>query len=367
MEQLFLRTVPAPVTMIGIPLAAYYLSRAAPQMANGIAMVSAFVMSQLITYALDARNPPALLAVRWMGVGGAVVTGARLIEVIAFRGVLTKKKSCRTEFFAALFLLDPRPRRSTDPPAPSLISLGCLPKVFSFIVAVMVAARFEKQVAEDAFWESCSGMACAITFSYAMGVMVMHVGRFTEHLQFRFTNMMCGTVSNEESYSDPFSAVSIRDLWSNRWNGLMKDLYKRLVFVNIRVLGASSLTAAVVTFLFSGLLHDWWNYLAFGTRLPYQSAFFLIQSLLVAIEIKLRAVWPPAQTGLKYVFSRAVTTVLLSLTGILFMFPYAQAGLARSLNQAFKGDMVIDKVISVLSDSTSSFGDSEYSAPVTVG
>ena len=74
MEQLLLRTVPAPVTMIGIPLAAYYLSRAAPQMANGIAMVSAFVMSQLITYALDARNPLALLAMRWMGVGGAVVT-----------------------------------------------------------------------------------------------------------------------------------------------------------------------------------------------------------------------------------------------------------------------------------------------------
>merc|ERR1711924_30652 len=154
-------------------------------------------------------------------------------------------------------------------------------------------------------------------------------------MQFRGFNSLCGTVSNEESYLSPFFATSLRDLWSRRWNGMMKDLYRRLVFVPLRSRGVGAQCAALSSFIFSGLLHDFWNYLAFGTLRPYQTAFFLVQGFLVTLELAL-GVHQQNSSRCSRLRGTAITQVVLTASGILFFYPYAEVGLAKSFAYLLK-------------------------------
>jgi hypothetical protein len=119
----------------------------------------------------------------------------------------------------------------------------------------------------------------------------------------------------------PFLATSPRDFWGRRWNLLFRTIFHQLLFVPIAIgidpilellqlqtiskkkkripthlvkktalLNANRaspegrLVAATVVFLFSGLLHEWINYIAFGERSMENVAFFLLHAAACAVQ-----------------------------------------------------------------------------------
>jgi len=84
----------------------------------------------------------------------------------------------------------------------------------------------------------------------------------------------------------PWRAATLADFWGNRWNRLFGDWLRRMVFMPIR---RRRQTAAFVTFLVSGLLHELLVSvplaLVYGEHIwGWMTAYFLLQYLAMALD-----------------------------------------------------------------------------------
>jgi len=80
-----------------------------------------------------------------------------------------------------------------------------------------------------------------------------------------------------------FTCRSPRDFWGKKWNIQVTATFKRIVFVPLRKLHTPPVLAALVTFLFSGLFHEYQFVVSMRTyKLGTIGGFFALQGLIAA-------------------------------------------------------------------------------------
>ena len=144
-------------------------------------------------------------------------------------------------------------------------------------------------------------------------------------------------------FSNPLLASrSLGELWGSRWNRPVHEMLKRTVYKPARACGLSGRTAALATFLVSGLLHEY-NFAVhnfagyvFGEAL----AFFALMGLMVVVEAQVTTRLPPCWSAL---LARAPAP--LPALGLQFMILPAFARLfVRSWLEAGMVDAVAELV-----------------------
>ena len=151
-------------------------------------------------------------------------------------------------------------------------------------------------------------------------------------------------VKNQDVFNKPFMSTSLRDWWSRRWNLVFKDQFYDIVFSMLnpgiktpsrdykktdgdkenketRVDARTKSIAALATFLFSGVLHEYYVLATFGPEyVGWNVVYFLLHGLLTTLETlflahRMRSGWPN--------WIRIITThlILLSLMPF-FQIPY---------------------------------------------
>ena len=180
-------------------------------------------------------------------------------------------------------------------------------------------------------------------------------------------------VKMKRMFHRPYFATSIRDWWSRRWNQCFKDQFYRIVFrllvdVNNNHRNGQrkgnqsgpkssnnrnddtrnddnnnnddekakpplrrSTLAALMTFLVSGVIHDYYAYVTFGREFTVEStAFFTIHGALTALQVFAQSRVPWLRPGHHHrrhgvalrPLAIALTTVLILVTMPLFQGPY---------------------------------------------
>eukprot|EP01102_Stenamoeba_stenopodia_P002943 TRINITY_DN1287_c0_g1_i1.p1 TRINITY_DN1287_c0_g1~~TRINITY_DN1287_c0_g1_i1.p1 ORF type:complete len:494 (-),score=145.43 TRINITY_DN1287_c0_g1_i1:74-1555(-) len=162
----------------------------------------------------------------------------------------------------------------------------------------------------------------------------------------------------------PLFATSPRDFWGRRWNLLFRVIFHQLVFVPIalyidpllayldmqtgtkkkkrvpthlvkktsllsahRASPEGRLIAATTVFFFSGVLHEWFNYIAFGEYTMENLAFFLVQAAACAIQTQMIQTYPTWKMGkfsstAERVLYWALNSLFLLTTAPLFFAPF---------------------------------------------
>jgi hypothetical protein len=163
-------------------------------------------------------------------------------------------------------------------------------------------------------------------------------------------------------FADPFASHSLHEWWSRRWNLLFKDQYYLIVFqvlhncygtISAESSSSSPLidkqritarnqklqltkrqrrfrnsVAALSTFAFSGLLHEYYAYCSFGRRITGENmAYFLVHGLLTTIQVQLLSRWLSRMGWESPALLKVVlTTSVLVLTMPLFLGPHLRTG-----------------------------------------
>lgn len=160
--------------------------------------------------------------------------------------------------------------------------------------------------------------------NYLSGVGVMLTLGFAYTLYSGLSGLVYG-VKTQPIFNRPEMSCSMRDLWSKRWNLVFKNQFYEIVFSMIsgdsnHATRRQKTLAAMATFLFSGVLHEYLILTTFGPNyVGYNLLYFLIHGLLTTLETlflngmlrKLSPLWRIACMHL-------VALVLIPL----FSFPY---------------------------------------------
>ena len=77
---------------------------------------------------------------------------------------------------------------------------------------------------------------------------------------------------------------------SRRWNVLYRDIYHRLLF-NRTLFGSTAASAALV-FIWSGALHEYFNYCAFGRASGENMAFFAVHAAACLAQVTICLIQP---------------------------------------------------------------------------
>lgn len=165
-------------------------------------------------------------------------------------------------------------------------------------------------------------------------------------------------------FNYPLLATSPRDFWGRRWNLLFRTIFHQLLFVPIAlyidpllayldmqtgskkkkrvpshlVKKSSSLSAhraspegrliaATTVFFFSGVLHEFINYVSFGEYTMENLAFFLVHAAACAIQTQMIQTYPNWKMGKFSSFAErllywALNTLFLLSTAPLFLAPF---------------------------------------------
>ncbi|KAJ3706231.1 hypothetical protein LUZ61_009936 [Rhynchospora tenuis] len=99
----------------------------------------------------------------------------------------------------------------------------------------------------------------------------------------------------EPQFNDPFLATSLRDFWSRRWNIMLSQTLRQLVYDPVAPrLGPA--IGLITSFLVSGLMHEVIFYYLASTRPTGEvMSFFLLQGLGIIVEhiVKRATTWRP--------------------------------------------------------------------------
>ena len=146
-------------------------------------------------------------------------------------------------------------------------------------------------------------------------------------------------VATEPGFSNPLLASrSLRENWGERWNRPVNTFLKRAVYVPARRRGYSAAAASLLTFLCSGLLHEY-NF-SLHNASAYQpghaSLFFITMGLLMIAEAALASRAPPLARRIfralpSALVSLALLAPVLPFFGPLFMRSWIQSGFLESV------------------------------------
>lgn len=143
-------------------------------------------------------------------------------------------------------------------------------------------------------------------------------------------------------FDAPFIAMTPREFWSRRWNLVIRDLLYRAVFIPSDWICSnwlsmprrtSKLVSGFLVFLVSGLVHEWILFTSCAYRsefrFGYQTTFFLVSSLVCALEATcLPAKWyhtTATRLPLRIALT-ACTMIFMLITSHLFWAPFIQCG-----------------------------------------
>ncbi|KAI8897067.1 hypothetical protein BC833DRAFT_621591 [Globomyces pollinis-pini] len=144
----------------------------------------------------------------------------------------------------------------------------------------------------------------------------------------------------------PYLATSVRQFWSKKWNLLIHHSLRQSIFLpTLRVFGYAKpsskekvplwclMFGSLMTFAFSGLMHEWLIFVIFDTpSCGEQQVFFTLQGILCIMEVVvdnfiLTYFKINLSDSIPKPFQILYTTIIITLTGPLFMNPYIREGI----------------------------------------
>ena len=154
---------------------------------------------------------------------------------------------------------------------------------------------------------------------------------------------VAGGISAEEAFNEPLSSSrSFKETWGERWNLVVHGFLKSLVYKPARAAGLPALVATVLTFVSSGLLHEYMY--AIHNAGAYQPghvcAFFVAMGCVMIVEQRISPLFPAALRDAWGALPSFVTaTVLLALSAplvdSLYMASWRESGMLPAM-----GDLV---------------------------
>ncbi|KAL7314235.1 hypothetical protein PS15m_005833 [Mucor circinelloides] len=153
-------------------------------------------------------------------------------------------------------------------------------------------------------------------------------------------------------FDNPFLATSPKDFWNRRWNRMVKNLFRKLIFSKAnRALDAkddkkekkktrrfveSPMAFGLLIFFISGLFHDF-MIAAAAREITFElTAFFLIHGFEVALEAKYRKEkYKQDPSGFAAVICNLLTVLFFVTTGRLFLSPVLRQEVFLKVAQKF--------------------------------
>lgn len=120
----------------------------------------------------------------------------------------------------------------------------------------------------------------------------MYLTTYCEALIFTFT-VFTGYEAEPVMDNPLLESESPMDFWGRRWNLLIHTVLKNGVYKPVRKCSFSRTTAVLITFLMSGIFHEWILLIIFGGNNNFEptygsaTVFFLWQALLIGLELTL--------------------------------------------------------------------------------
>ena len=160
-------------------------------------------------------------------------------------------------------------------------------------------------------------------------------------LDFSTLLTMAQGLTTEPAFRNPLLASrSFSQAWSQRWNRPVHVLLKRSVYVPTRKAGVPALPAALLTFLCSGLLHEY-NFALHNTP-AYQpghaTVFFLLTGALMIIEDAVGPWWPEwacrlANSAPSVVIALVLQLAVLPAFTALFVKSWLASGMIEAVGE----------------------------------
>eukprot|EP01004_Peranema_trichophorum_P005220 NODE_4089_length_1233_cov_20.361261_g3593_i0.p1 GENE.NODE_4089_length_1233_cov_20.361261_g3593_i0~~NODE_4089_length_1233_cov_20.361261_g3593_i0.p1 ORF type:complete len:298 (-),score=32.59 NODE_4089_length_1233_cov_20.361261_g3593_i0:252-1145(-) len=131
-------------------------------------------------------------------------------------------------------------------------------------------------------------------------------------------SQLLGCPARDRWYAPHLSSTSPREFWSRRWNKLFKGCFHDVNLTQVPW-GTHSWVAAMMVFLFGGLMHDLVLYVTFR-RYWCTLPFFVLHGAFVLIQLMVEESWPKA--SLPAPIARLATLALMLATSPLLLTPY---------------------------------------------
>ncbi|KAK4520542.1 uncharacterized protein ATC70_006419 [Mucor velutinosus] len=152
-------------------------------------------------------------------------------------------------------------------------------------------------------------------------------------------------------FDNPFLATSPKDFWNRRWNRMVKNFFRKLIFSKANTTldtkdddkkkkkqgFMSSPTAfGLLTFFISGLFHDF-MIAAAAREITFElTVFFLIHGIEVALEVKYRkGKYKQDPTGITAILCNLLTVLFFVTTGRIFLSPVLRQEVFLNIAQKF--------------------------------
>ncbi|PRP80957.1 acidic mammalian chitinase-like [Planoprotostelium fungivorum] len=179
---------------------------------------------------------------------------------------------------------------------------------------------------------------------FSLSLVVYTLLSATSEASFAACGLICG-IPMKDMFNNPFAATSPRDMWSNRWNMVVKDIFHDAIFTlnQKKKLGqakkeddpkpeapkkssmlVNSLNALIV-FVVSGLMHEYINYCTFDLLTGENLLFFIIHGMVCNAQVILQKSFPSLK-NIPTVPSMFLNAPVFILTSPLFMAPYIRSG-----------------------------------------
>nr|XP_043626940.1 acyl-CoA--sterol O-acyltransferase 1-like [Erigeron canadensis] len=132
----------------------------------------------------------------------------------------------------------------------------------------------------------------------------------------------------EPQFDEPYLATSLQDFWGKRWNLMATNILHPTIYDPVRSISShfltrkqASIVAIFVTFLVSGLMHEFIFY-NIGRLQPTGevTCFFLLHGVLLSIEIAIKRA-AKGQSYMPPILSRVLTLGCVLATAFWLFFP----------------------------------------------
>ncbi|CAF3327730.1 unnamed protein product [Rotaria sp. Silwood1] len=133
----------------------------------------------------------------------------------------------------------------------------------------------------------------------------------------------------------PFTATSLRDFWSYRWNNLVKTSLQIISFVVVPklidpIVSMNKKAKGLFAFFLSGFLHEYTFWFVSSTWSGKNMIFFSLHGLLVLLEITMKMPVKP-NTFKGKLLGWMWTIGILLITAPLFFDPFIEAGIFSAM------------------------------------
>ncbi|KAF6170056.1 hypothetical protein GIB67_042861, partial [Kingdonia uniflora] len=129
-------------------------------------------------------------------------------------------------------------------------------------------------------------------------------------------------------FDEPYLSTSLQDFWGERWNLIVPSLLRPIVYYPIRTASTNILgkrfgliLGVGMTFVVSGLMHEFFWYYFMGVKPTWEvTMFFVLHNFCLALEIIVKKV-VESRWRLHPAISRVLTIGFMMITGSRLFFP----------------------------------------------